>query len=205
MKNLRSPLLVALVVLISAHFAHAQVTSNPCDITGNIVASPNPDPLGPGWVYTLTITWDTGSAYALSHMNMIMDSAGGTCTCADFMDAIVWADPIGYSDGDPSCTVDYEGSLNCDGDPSIPGVDGIILKFEPIEVDGCEPGTTGTATFTFYSELGPAPIDEDILSLVDKYALNSCFGGLSGDFPSMSCDPVSTEPMEWGKAKSLFR
>ena len=204
MKNLKSLLFVGLLVLTSANFALAQVTSNPCDISGNIVAMPNPDPLGPGWMYTLTITWDTGSQYALSHMNMIMDSPGGTCTCQDFEDAIVWANPVGSSDGEGGCTVNYEGLLQCDGDPSIPGADGIMLKFEPIE-EGCDPGTTGTATFVFYSELGPAPIDEDFLSLVDKYALNSCWGGLSGDFPSMSCDPVSTEPIAWGKAKSLFR
>ncbi len=200
MKKLSTSLILVLVILTSAQFALAQ-----CDISGTIVATANPDPLGPAWVYTMTINWDTGTPYALSHMNLLMDTAGGTCSCADFMDALSWDDPIGSSNGDPFCTVDYTGNLECNGDPSIPGVDGILLKFEPIEGLGCEPGVTGTASFVFYSHLGPAPIDEDILSLVDKFAGNSCFGSLSGDFPSMSCDPVETDKLEWGSAKSMYR
>ncbi len=200
MKKLSMSLLLVLMMMTTAQFALAQ-----CDISGTIEASPTTDPMWPAWTYTLTIYWDTGTPYALSHMDLLMDTATGTCTCADFMDAITWGDPIGYSDGDPSCTVDYTGNLECNGDPSIPGVDNILLKFEPIEDMGCEPGTMGTATFVFYSHLGPAPIDEDILSLVDKFAGNSCFGSLSGDFPSMACDPVDTEKLEWGSVKGLFR
>ncbi len=200
MKKLSMSLVLVLVILTSAQFALAQ-----CDISGTIVATANPDPLGPPWVYTLTIDWDTGTPYALSHMDLLMDTAGGTCSCADFMDVLSWDDPIGSSNGDPFCTVDYTGNLECAGDPSIPGVDGILLKFEPIEDLGCAPGVTGTATFVFYSHLGPAPIDEDILSLVDKFAGNSCFGALSGDFPSMTCDPVETDKLEWGSAKSMYR
>ena len=200
MKKLMTAILMTLLVMTTAQLAFGQ-----CSITGNIVANPSADPLDPDWTYTLTIDWDTGTPYALSHMDLLLDTAGGTCTCADFSDALTWADPIGYSNGDPSCTVDYAGNLECDGDPSIPGVDHILLKFEPIEGMGCEPGTTGTATFTFYSDLGPAPIDEDILSLVDKFAGNSCFGTLSGDFPAMSCDPVTTDEVEWGGVKSLYR
>lgn len=202
-KRTTNVLLIA-IVLTAAQLAIAQVTGAPCDLSGNIVATPNPNP-GPAWVYTLTIDWDTGSPYALSHANMIMDSIGGTCTCTDFQDALAWDDPIGYSDGEPACTVSYAGHLECLGDPSIPEVDGILLKFEPIENPACEPGPTGTATFTFYSHLAPAPVDEDILSLVDKYALNSCFGTLTGDFPAMTCNPVNAEPMRWGKAKSMYR
>jgi len=200
MKKLSTILLTVLLIMTSAQFALAQ-----CDISGNIVASANVDPMGPTYMYTLTINWDTGTPYALSHMDLLLDTAGGTCSCADFQDAMIWDDPIGYSDGDPVCTVNYSGNLECSGDPSIPGVDGILLKFEPIEGMGCEPGTMGTATFVFYSDLAPAPIDEDILSLVDKFAGNSCFGSLSGDFPSMSCDPVEVQKVEWGSAKGLYR
>ncbi len=192
--------LLTLLVMSSAQIALGQ-----CDISGTIVASTSADPMDPDWTYTLTINWDTGSQYALSHMNLLVDSAGGTCTCADFQDALSWDDPIGYSDGDPSCTVDYLGNLECTGDPSIPGVDDILLKFEPIEGLGCESGTTGTAVFTFYSDLSPAPVDEEILSLVDKFAGDSCFGSLSGDFPSMACDPVDVDKVEWGSVKSLYR
>jgi len=200
MKKLSMTLIMALLVVGGAQMAAAQ-----CDIGGTITASATNMPGQPAWTYTMEISWDTGTQYALSHMDLLMDTAAGTCTCADFVDAISWDDPIGYSTGDPNCTVDYEGNLECNGDPSIPGVDNILLKFEPIGGTGCEPGTSGTATFVFYSDLPPAPIDEDILSLVDKFAGNSCFGSLSGDFPSMSCDPVSTDTMPWGNIKGLYR
>jgi len=165
-KKLTTTILMVAMIALSAQLAVAA-----CDISGTIVATPNPNLSGPAWVYTLTIDWDTGSPNALSHMDLLLDTSTGTCTCADFSDALSWDDPIGSSDGDPSCTVDYTGGLECSGDPSIPGVDNILLKFEPIE-EGCEPGVTGTATFVFYSDLGPAPVDEDILSLVDKFANN---------------------------------
>lgn len=199
MKKMITSIVLTLAVMMTAQLAFAE-----CDISGTIVATPNPSLSGPAWVYTLTIDWDTGSQNALSHMDLLLDTSTGTCTCADFSDALSWDDPIGSSSGDPSCTVDYTGGLECSGDPSIPGVDNILLKFEPIE-EGCEPGVTGTATFVFYSNLGPAPVDEDILSLVDKFANNNCFGSLSGDFPSMSCDPVHTEGIGWGSLKGTFQ
>jgi len=200
MKKMTTFLILAVFVMTGAQLAFGQ-----CDIHGTVEANANPDPMGPNWIYTLTVYWDTGGPYALSHMNLLMDIAGGTCNCADFVDAISWDHPIGYSDGDPSCSVDYAGNLECDGDPSIPGVDNILLKFEPIEGMGCEPGTTGTATLYFYSDLPPAPIDEDILTLVDKFANDYCFGGLTGDFPAMACDPVPANRIPWGGAKGLYR
>jgi hypothetical protein len=177
-----------------------------CSISGTITASPTNSPGGPAWAYTLVMTWDTGTPYALSHANVLIDSADGTCMCSDLEDALSWNNPIGTSDGDPNgCIVSYEGFLECKGDPSIPGVEGILLKLEPIEDEFCEPGPTGTGTFVFYSDLPPAPIDEDILSIVDKYATQSCFGHLSGDFPGLACDPVSVDGASWGTLKGLFR
>lgn len=173
-----------------------------CDISGTITATPNPDPMGPDWMYTAVISWDTGSQYALSHMGLWLDIAGGTCSCSDFQQAISFGPVIGSSGS--SCPVDYYGELNCSGDPSIPGVSGIVLKLEPVE-GGCEPGTTGTGTFVFYSNLGPTPIDEDAITLVDKFAGHYCFGSLSGDFPSMPCNPVGAESATWGSFKGMFR
>jgi len=189
-----------LVLLFGAQAAMAE-----CFIGGTISASPNPDLSGPTWMYTMVVTWDTGNNYSLSHANLLLDTAGGTCTCQDFSDALSWGSPVGSSDGTPApCTVDYEGFLECSGDPSIPGVDGFLLKFEPIE-EGCEPGPTGTGTFVFYSHLPPVPIDEEILSVVDKHALQYCFGHLSGDFPAMACDPVGVESSSWGNVKGQYR
>lgn len=184
----------------------AQAVMAECFIGGTITASANPDPLGPIWMYTMVVTWDTGNEYSLSHANLLMDSAAGTCVCQDFLDAMSWGDPAGSSDGVPvACTVDYQAFLECDGDPSIPEVDGILLKFEPIFDESCEPGPTGTGTFVFYSNLGPYPIDEEILSVVDKFAGEYCFGNMTGDFPTIPCDPVDAVDSSWGNVKGLFR
>ncbi len=192
--------LTALVLLMGAQAVMAE-----CFINGTISASDNPDPEGPTWMYTMVITWDTGNNFSLSHANLLMDAEGGTCLCQDFLQAVSWDDPIGSSDGYPGgCTVDYQGFLECGGDPSIPDVEGILLKFEPIG-GGCEPGPTGTATFTFFSNLPPSPIDDSVLSVVDKHARQSCLGYLTGDFPAMSCDPVGNEDSSWGQMKGMFR
>jgi len=206
-----------LVLVLSAQAALAE-----CSIDGTITASPNPDPMGPRWMYTMVVVWDTDSQYSLSHFNLLMDSELGTCTCEDFEDALSWNDPIGSSNGTPDgCTVDYRGYLECRGDPSIPGVGGILLKIEPIKQnsmiagmegieretaeDICEPGPTGTGTFYFYSDLAPGIIDEDILSGVDKHGKEYCYGHMSGDFPAMACDPVTNVDTSWGTLKGMFR
>lgn len=192
--------IVFLGILGGAQFAMAE-----CFINGTITANATNNPGGPAWAYTMEFTWDTGTPYALSHANLLLDPGLSTCVCADFSDALMWYDPVGSSGGTDDCTVDYRGLLECEGDPSIPGVEGFLLKFEPIEAEGCEPENTGTAVVVFYSNLPPAPIDEDILSIVDKHGQEFCFGSLSGDFPAMACDPVSTESSTWGQIKGTYR
>ena len=192
-------ILLALILLGAAASVQAE-----CSIEGDISAAPNSDPMGPAWVYTLTITWDNHVQFDLSHMDLILDAVGGACTLADFYSHLSWDDPIGSSDGNGNCVVFYQGELSDNGDPSIPGVTGILLKFEPYE-DGCEPDNIGTATFTFYSDLAPVSVDEDILSLVDKFAGEYCFGNLTGFFPGMDCNPVDTENTSWGSIKGIFR
>jgi hypothetical protein len=200
---MKNKIMLGMILLVAGLGAQAALAE--CFIGGTITASPNPDLSGPHWMYTMVVTWDTGNSYSLSHANLLMDIAGGTCVCQDFMDAMSWGDPAGSSEGTPApCSVEYQAFLECDGDPSIPNVDGILLKFEPIEGE-CEPGPTGTGTFVFYSNLDPYPIDEEILSVVDKDALEYCFGHLAGDFPGMACDPVSNEDSSWGNLKGMFR
>lgn len=173
-----------------------------CSISGTISASPNPNPSGPAWMYTAVIDWDTGTRYALSHIDMLLDVAGGGCTCQNFRDAISWGPTIGTSG--TSCVTAYGGELNCQGDPSIPGVLGIALKLNPMS-GSCEPGTTGQGTYVFYSNLGPAAIDEEALTLIDKFGRLSCYGHLAGDFPAMPCGPVAETPAAWGSVKGLYR
>ncbi len=191
-------LLLVFVLSLLAAGVQAQ-----CDISGDITAAQNTDPNGPAWVYTLTMTWDTDAKYALSHFDVLIDGVSGGCTLADLMGHLWWDDPIGTSDGEGGCTVSYYGELSDNGDPSIPGVTDLLLKFEPYA--GCEPANVGSGVFTFYSDLAPVPVDEDILSLVDKYAGNYCFGHLTGMFPGMDCDPVDNEAVSFGAVKGLYR
>ena len=176
-----------------------------CSINGHITAAPSGDPMLPTWEYTLVVTWDTGTAYALSHANLLIDPVGGTCSCDDIAMALTLVNPSGTSDGVGGCTVSYDGYIECTGDPSIPGVTGILLKFEPDESLGCEPDITGVATFVFYSAQSPVPVDEDILSLVDKFAGNYCFGNVTGEFPGLACNPVPNQDSSWGRMKGLYR
>lgn len=195
---------IANALLLCCGLLTAGVAVAQCDISGNITAAPSGDPMLPAWEYTLVVSWDTGTPYALSHLNLLLDPVGGTCDCGDFASSLHLVNPAGSSDGVGGCTVPYNVFLECSGDPSIPGVDGILLKFEPEEGD-CEPANTGTATFVFYSDLGPVPVDEDVLSLVDKFALQHCFGNLTGMFPAMACNPVPNVDSAWGSFKGLFR
>ena len=202
MKKIATVCLLAL--LICAVSGPSSVLAQ-CSITGNIVSAPSGDPNLPDWEYTLVVTWDTGSMNALSHADLMLDPVGGTCSCQDFEDTLLLVNPAGTSEGEGGCTVSYNAYLECQGDPSIPEVDGIMLKFEPIEDPECEPDVTGVATFVFYSDQAPVPVDEDILSLVDKFDLNYCFGNLTGEFPGMACNPVPSDGNSWGGLKGDYR
>ena len=197
---------VCLSLCIGTLLLAGAASAQDCSITGIVTATENVD--GPDlgdWCYTLELTWDTGSQYALSHFDFLLDMEGGNCNCEDFSDALAWEDPVGSSNGEPDdCTVYYAAYLECDGDPSIPDVEGILLKFEPYEDDDCEPGPVGFGTFVFYSDLEPAPIAENNLFLIDKFAGFACSGEISGDFPGMACDPVSNESSTWSGVKSLY-
>ena len=176
-----------------------------CSVTGNIEASMSNDDMLPMYMYTMTVTWDMDSPHGLSHLDLIVDMQGGTCDCSDFYEAIHFESYAGSSDGEYDCTVDYMGFIECGGDPSIPGVDGILFKFEPDETGGCEPGPMGTGTFVFYSDLAPVPVDSQFLAMVDKAGQESCSGSITGVFPGMACDPVPTVERSMDGLKSLYR
>lgn len=176
-----------------------------CSIEGAISAEMTDDPLLPAYMYSMTISWDMDSPHGLSHLDLIVDMQGGTCDCSDFYDAISFGMYGGSSDGEYDCTVNYMAEIECQGDPSIPGVDGILFKFEPIETEGCEPGPTGTGTFVFYSDLAPAPVEEEFVALIDKASQEYCTGSVTGVFPGLACDPVSGDVRSMDSLKSLYR
>ena len=188
-----------LALAVLAILAVPGLSAAVCNVDGHIEAEMIDDPGMPMYMYTLTVAWDMDSPHGLSHLDLVVDVEGGTCGCSDFADAITFGG--GSSDGVDNCTVEYMTYLECGGDPSIPGVDGILFKFEPDETDGCEPGPTGTGVFVFYSDLAPVPVNEDVIALVDKAGQESCTGTITGVFPAMSCDPVPSDGSSLG---SLF-
>jgi len=198
----RSGLIVALIFSISVPVT----VFSDCLIYGSSVAEWNMEyPELGSWKYTIVMTWHTGTAYALSHIDIQMDYSGN-CTCEEFAAVLHWLDPVGYSDGVPQgCTVDYEAYFECNGDPSIPGIEVPLLKYEPYETGDCEPGPSGTATFYLYSDLAPATISEENLFLVDKHGQLACTGPLTGEFPGLPCDPTAKVRASWGGMKRIYQ
>lgn len=191
-------LALMMMILVIPPLAQAK-----CYLGGEITAARTTDPNLPNWEYTAVIDWDTVTQYALSHLDLLLDTANGNCSCAELAADLYWVGVAGKAVGEEGCEVEFEASMECRGDPSIPDLDGILLKFEPIGME-CEPGPIGTATLTFYSDQPPAPIDEEILLLFDKFSGLACSGYLSGVFPGLACDPVSSESMNWDALKSTF-
>ena len=117
--------------------------------------------------------------------------------------------PAGSSSGvttlEEPCTVYYLTSFDCEGDPSIPGSEGPLIKFEPIEEQACEPDVSGSGSVSFYSNWPPTPIDPvDILVLI-KFSRESCGGTITGVLPECTCGPTPTETNTWGKVKTVVR
>jgi hypothetical protein len=102
------------------------------------------------------------------------------------------------------CTVYYYGEFLCDGDASIPGIDGPLVKFEPYPSD-CEPGPVGEGVFWFYSDWAPEAIETPNQLLVIKFNQGQCGGELTGFLPGCSeCDSTPTQPTTWGRIKSIY-
>ena len=197
--NYRTLLMAAALTMLVT----SAVAQSTCAINGVIEAEPNlAHPELGGWQYTLVATWDTGSNYALSHMNLLI-GAEDRCICDDLENALAWAAPAGESDGEDDCTVPFMMIFECDGDPSL-GINEPLFKFEYVEDTGCEPANVGTLTMVFYSNYAPGMIYEPNLFLVDKHAGLSCAGNVSGVFPGLPCDPVANEALDWGTVKAVY-
>ncbi len=153
------------------------------------------------WKYTLEISWDNSDAgHGLSHLDLLFGPEAQICCDPSYF---TLPDSAGYSDGDPNdCVVPYYLLLECDGDESIPGDEGALLKFEPMGAD-CEPGDTGTGVFFFYSDFAPLPVPEPNEYLIFKAAGDACYGQLTGVMP-LDCEPVSAESTDWSTIKVSF-
>jgi hypothetical protein len=175
-----------------------------CSITGHIEGERNlENPELGDWKYTMTMAWDSGDRYALSHWNLFLDESHYHCSPDDILSAVWWEDNAASSTSEPDgCTTGYEVRLEAFGDPSI-DLEGVILKFEPRE--GCEPGPTGEAVFVFYSNDSPAPILMPNAFLSDKAGRIICYGEVTGVFPGIPCDPTSSQMSSWGSLKGDYR
>lgn len=174
-----------------------------CIITGSSTAQEVNHPLGI-YQYTIQIYWDTCCPHGQSHLNLGLGFDVETCpgVCENF--AFGAPDTAGVSTGvlDSECYVYYYAEFNCEGDPSSPGAEGAIVKFEPY-ANECEPGTVGEGTFIFYSDWPPIEIEPDNGFLSMKFDHGYCVGDLAGVVPKC-VPPVPVEQGTWGRIKTLY-
>jgi len=197
------PLGMTLLLLTAVGGAAAQPAITIACISGSSTATQVGDPLGE-WMYTVNVTWNTGQ-HGLSHFDLILGLGGCDCVC-DLFSADA-PDTAGTSNGEShrdTCTVNYflEG-FHCTGDPSIPGDEGPLLKWEYFE-NGCEPGASGTGEFVFYSDWAPTSASVPNNYLLYKAGPDSCSGNLTGDLPDCTC-ATGTKSTSWTDVKELFR
>jgi len=197
MNSLKGFALIAAVLFMPAG---AMAT---CSIGGHCEAELNVDNPELGtWKYTLTVEWHSGNSHGLSHLDLALGFENHECDCDDFL--FNFTSPAGQSDGEHRCcTVYYDGHFECLGDPSIPGVEFPILKFEPISED-CEPDNSGDGVFVFYSDWQPKAVDTPNDYLIFKAGGNSCEGELSGVLPTLGCEHVAAGESSWGQIKTLY-
>lgn len=100
---------VCLALFLCCLLGSISMASAQCVIQGTNVAEANPDdPALGAWKYTIILTWDTGSAHGLSHLDWLFGWADHECVCDDFYEAIAFSDTTGFStgfDGTNDCTV----------------------------------------------------------------------------------------------------
>ena len=209
MRNLLNGLRIAfLVALLACVFTGLAVACDDCEVVGHIDAEPSAQEdldLG-AWMYTLTLTWETGGN-SIDYIMLFLDEIDQNCSCEDVRAAINFDLPAGQSAAGPDPDhhwheCDWEGRIKCINDPCLPD-DGIYMKFNDYN---CEhPGCCGGGTFTFFSDYPPTDVGmPDIFFKLGAYT-DACSGTLTGVFPALPCDPTPDSASSWGKVKSIFR
>ena len=172
-------------------------------LSGNVTAELQTSGTYAGlWKYTATVTWDTPSGLS----NLTLDCGFGACPDEACLQTYLFDTPAGTSDGKTttgppaSCVAEYSGEFNCSGNPSIGWMDPII-KWDALG-GGCEPGKTGTGSFSFYTNLGPRS-DSQLPMVLIKNGQQVCSGTLTGQCPEPPC-VVPVEPTSWGKIKADY-
>ena len=198
-----------LSVLIAVTFA-GTLQAAPCaDVNMTVTASQPNDPGFEGLTkYTISGSWDIGQQQGISHISFLL-LLEAACECVCDTGFLKFASPAGSSTGDDgqggSCTVHYDGTFACTGDPTIPPDDAAI-KFEVISEEGCESSPSGSGTWCFYSPIPPGPANTYTDAVALKYGTQECFGDLVGVLPDCSfCSTVAVDEETWSIIKHLFR
>lgn len=151
------------------------------DISGTSTATEVPDGQYEGWFYyQIQIDWNLDKA--LSHWDLILKPG-----CAEDDHLITFGSPAGSSTSD-SGMIFWLGFFEKTGDKSLdPDVTEPLIKYEP----SGEPGSSGSGTFSFYSNIIPEYQGPYLDVLVAK-AGNSpdTYGSLTGAYPSCSVVPA---------------
>jgi hypothetical protein len=144
--------------------------------------------------YTVDLQWDTPQG--LSHVTL--DCGFGACPAAACAEGWLFATPAGTATGD-ECTVEFDGVFNCDGDPSI-GYTDPIIKWNALDLNGCEAEKTGSAVLCFYTSVAPVPGVLPVILV--KNGENVCEGTITGDCPLPCAVPI--EATAWGRIKQMM-
>jgi hypothetical protein len=185
--------------------APAHAVEDCASVSMTVTAALSNDPGFEGlYEYTVTGSWDV-SRYGLSHIDFFLALKNLECICDPRV--VRFGTPAGTSDGSGeagACTVVYEGVYNCMGDPTVPAeLQAPAIKFNAAGTD-CEPGVTGTGTWTFYSPFPPAPYSVDPAGVAIKHGSQVCTGPLAGQMPEGDCT-TPARPASWGRMKATYR
>ena len=171
-----------------------------------VTAAPSNDPGFLGlYKYTVTGNWNVNQ-YGLSHIDFFLALKNLECICDPRV--VKFPLPAGTSTGmnaGGACVSTYDGVYNCKGDPSIPAeLRAPTIKFDPPNGTTCEPGVSGSGTWTFYSPFPPAPFSVYADGVAIKHGQQVCTGNLAGQMPMGDCT-TPAQAMSWGGVKGLYR
>lgn len=202
---MRSLLPLAVCFLVTA--PSSPVSAGEACVSGTVSAELSNEPgFEDYYKYTIELSWDVSGSAVPSHFDMFLDL--GNCECICDAELFRFPTPAGTSDGldetGAPCTVLYDGSFQCLGDPSIPGDDRPAVKFDAVSSPECEPAEVGSGTFCFYSLLPPVGDENTVSAAGVKHGSLFCEGTVTGPIPSCDC-PVSVDASSWSGIKGQYR
>lgn len=199
----RRPFHMLAIAVLASCMLTAGRSSADCVSAVSVAEFQTSGPHAGEWKYTLSVSW-SGVQQGASNFTFVLGLDTCPCVCEDGM----WTfdTPAGTSTGaDPAtgapCVAQYVGEFNCQGNPSVPEVQGPSLQWATTA--GCDPGMAGDGTLTFYSPNAPTGPSTGDFWL--KAGPGACLGVISGQLPGCTACALPVEPRTWGEIKSLYR